>query len=370
MTFINLGKNVLVLGDLNAHHPAWSSNTSNKSGEAIYELLGNNIITMLNNNEATYEPLHRLHYKAILDFALCSPELSALTGNFSVSDEIRSDHLLIQLKINTKNKNFVRETRETKTIKTINWLEFKQIISRKTLEGYKFSNIDELESSTTEYTESIQNIITAATTTKTITIDPEHHLQLPQYILEKIKLKRKLERQLNKNRHSLLKTQINKLGEIIKYEINQHKRNKFKKKCNQLNDYKVSDTKLWKTLDSIDNFNNPKEKKTPVILINGIPTSDPRIVAEEFGNKQQAIFREPNDASFDNNFKLEVEDNMDNLFKRTTEEDEPELASLDEINDIIKATKNKAAPGPDQINNIILNQEDFVKFSWKYATLQ
>jgi hypothetical protein len=229
ITFVNLGKNVLVLGDLNAHHAAWSSNTSNKSEEAIYELLGNNIMTMLNNNEPTYEPLHRLHYKAILDFALCSPELSALTGNFSVSDEIRSDHLLIQLTINTKNKNFVRATRETKTIKTINWLEFKQLISNQNLEGYKFSNTDELETSTTEYTESIQNIITAATTTKTITIDPEHHLQLPQYILEKIKLKRKLERQLNKNRHSLLKTQINKLGELIKYEIIQHKRNKFKK---------------------------------------------------------------------------------------------------------------------------------------------
>jgi hypothetical protein len=189
MSFINLGKNILILGDLNAHHAAWSSNTSNKSGEAIYELLGNNIITMLNNNEPTYAPLHRLHYKAILDFALCSPELSALTGNFAVSDDLRSDHLLIQLTINTKNKNFVRATRETKAIKTINWLEFKQLIRTQNLEGFQYSNIDELESSTNKITESIQHIISKATSTKTITIDPEHHLQLPQYILEKIKLK-------------------------------------------------------------------------------------------------------------------------------------------------------------------------------------
>jgi hypothetical protein len=355
MTFINLGKNILILGDLNAHHPAWSSKSTNKSGETIYELLGNNKITMLNNNEPTYQPQHRLEYKAILDFALCSPNLSALVGNFSVSDEIRSDHLLIQLTINTKNKNYIRATRETKTIKTINWQEFKLLVKTQNLVGYEFGTIDELETSTSKFTESLQNIIAEATSTKTITIDPEHHLQLPGYILEKIKFKRKLERKYNMLRHPYLKTQINRLAEIIKYDIINHKRTKFKRKCNELNEYKVSDTKLWRTLDDIDNFNKSKtSKKTPVILINGIPTSDPRIVAEEFGNNQQAIFQEPTDASFDDEFKQRVESGMGNLFNRTTNQDEPKLATIEEINAIIKTTKRKASPGPDQINNIII----------------
>jgi len=354
MSFFNLGKNVLILGDLNAHHPLWSSRVSNKSGRAIHELLGKAKITMLNNNEPTYAPLHRPGYKAILDFALCSSELSALTGNFLVSDELRSDHLLLQLTINTQNKNYARAIRETKTIKTIDWQEFKRLVNNHNPVGFKFGNIDELEASTQKLTVSIQTIINSATSTKTITIDPDHHMQLPTYITEKLKYKRKLIRKFNKHHHPYLKTQINKLSEIINNEIIKHKQDKFKNKCNELNDYKVSDTKLWRTLDEIDNFNKPKERKTPVILINGIPTSDHRIVAEEFGNKQQAIFQEPNDASFDNEFKQKVDSSMDNLFKRSTTKDNPILATLEEITEIIKSTKNKAAPGPDQINNIIL----------------
>ena len=46
----------LVLGDLNAHHSAWQSTQTNKSGSAIYELLSSN---KLINEKATYTPLAR-----------------------------------------------------------------------------------------------------------------------------------------------------------------------------------------------------------------------------------------------------------------------------------------------------------------------
>jgi hypothetical protein len=134
------------------------------------------------NNEPTYQ--HRLDYKTILDFALCSPDLSALEVIFSVSDEIRSDHLLIQLTINTKNKNYIRAMRETKTIKTINWQKFKLLVKKQNLVGYEFGTIDELE--TSKFTESLQNIIAEITSTKTITIDPEHRMCV--YVIIRVNL--------------------------------------------------------------------------------------------------------------------------------------------------------------------------------------
>ena len=70
-----LGEHVLIVGDLNAHHTAWLSNTSNKSGVNIYELLTENECVMLNNEDATYESQSNPDYKAILDLALSSEHL-------------------------------------------------------------------------------------------------------------------------------------------------------------------------------------------------------------------------------------------------------------------------------------------------------
>ena len=67
------------------------------------------------------EPLHSLSYKAILDFALSSNKLRELVNQFSVTNELRSDHLTIQLSLDTKIHNLARPDVESKVVTKINW---------------------------------------------------------------------------------------------------------------------------------------------------------------------------------------------------------------------------------------------------------
>ena len=355
-SLIGQAEHSLILGDLNAHHQLWKSKKNNQIGNIIVDLQLENKLIMLNNHQATYEPLHDLSYKAILDFALCSEKLSAYTSGFSVTDQLRSDHLTIQFSINTKNKNFARTEIETKTASKINWDKFDRIIRETPISSMSYTTTNELESSVAKLTNQIQEIIEKSTERKTIQFDPEHHLQLPKHIVTKIKNKRKLERELKKRGDRRLTTTIKSLSAQIKKEIIKHKQDKWQEQCNDLNNYKVSDTLLWKKIDAIDKSTKPKPPRTTTILINGTPTSDPRIVAEHFANRQQDIFSEPQDPDFDQEFKQYVDDAQEHLFSRNESSDEPILTNIEEMDELIKALKNNKAPGPDKITNAVIKR--------------
>ena len=347
-------KSFIILGDLNAHHPLWFSNKHNKSGETIYNAFKDNLIAILNNDKPTYEPSHRPDYKAIIDFALSSEDMLAFVKDFDVTDQIRSDHLTISISIDTKNNNYERSSNETKTINKINWESFDKLSKEISLENKIYNTASELDSSVEEFTKKIQNIITQVTESKTIHFNPDHHLQLPPFILKIIKEKNRLERQRKKSQDPSIKTQINKLKEKINNAIINHKQNKWKFQCDSLNSYKVSDTKLWQKLDSIENMNQEKTPKNPTLLINGIPTNDPRKVACEFANQQELIFTEPNDPAFDNAFKDFVNLAQPNLF--INNDTSIELTNIIEIKDEIKKLRHHGAPGSDKITNKMIKR--------------
>ena len=98
-----------------------------------------------------------------------------------------------------------------------------------------------------------------------------------------------------------------------------------------------------------------KPPKTPTLIHNGTTTADPRIVAQIFAEKQEIIFTEPEDDTFDKSFKEQVDQHHPNLFNYSTST-EPELATLEELNEQIKELRTRGAPGPDKITNIILKR--------------
>ena len=162
-SILEQGDHVLILGDLNAHHPAWHSDKTKNSGNFIYDLLNENKFIMLNNEEPTYGPRHRPNYKAIIDFALCTEHLSPFVTNFEVTDELRSDHLTINLAINTRNINYERAQNETKTVEKISWDNFRKRIKNTSIGALKYANSRELDSSVERFTKIIQNVVNEST---------------------------------------------------------------------------------------------------------------------------------------------------------------------------------------------------------------
>lgn len=352
-----LGEHVLIVGDLNAHHTAWLSNTSNKSGVNIYELLTENECVMLNNEDATYESQSNPDYKAILDLALSSEHLFPYIDNFRVTDEIRSDHLTISVVVDTKNMALERAKRETKIVEKIDWDLFKEAIKDKgkNIERLIYSNATELETSVHTFTKTIQDAVNAATVTKKVTYNPDYHLQLPRFIVNIIEERRRLERIHSKTHEPELKRRINKLKETIRNKIHEYKQSKWQNFCTSLNDHRVSETILWRKIKSIETSTQEQQPKTPSLITNGSATSDCRKVAQIFAEQQAEIFTEPEDEAFDANFKAEVEGLHPHLFSYDSGI-QPELTTINEVNEQIKELRTRGAPGPDKITNMVLKQ--------------
>ena len=354
-TLLALGDHSLVLGDLNAHHPSWRSSSSNNSGNVIYDLHCENKLTILNNDEPTYEPMDNPDYKAILDFALCTEQLYPLASNFRVTDELRSDHVTICLDIDSKNPAYIRAERETKTIEKVNWDTFREAIRAKGPDRLSYTSQQELEASVEALTKTIQSVITEATETKQVTYDPDYHLRLPRFILQIIREKNRLLSQFKTTREPALKRQINKLQETIANKIREHKSNKWRTFCTSLNDHRVSDAILWRKIQTIESSTQEKPPRTPTLIHSGTTTADPRKVAQIFAQQQEAIFTEPEDRAFDAEFKQQVDGHHPHLFTYTTDAD-PEYTTLEEVNEQIKSLRWRGAPGPDKISNMALKR--------------
>ena len=114
--------NVLLVGDLNAHHESWFSTHNCVDGEAIVNFTHDNDLCILNNESPTYQPLHRPNYQSVLDLVICSRSLISSFLNFETTDEIRSEHLLVILVF--KSNLPPSPTCLSKTINLTDWKKF------------------------------------------------------------------------------------------------------------------------------------------------------------------------------------------------------------------------------------------------------
>ena len=100
--FINLLPSpFLILGDLNAQHPAWGCNNTNTRGNYIHQIINDNNILFLNDMTPTHLFTRdgQIGY-SVIDLAISSPSLATLF-NFEVQpDPLFSDHYPIHLSLN------------------------------------------------------------------------------------------------------------------------------------------------------------------------------------------------------------------------------------------------------------------------------
>ena len=141
----DLGDNVLLLGDLNAHSSMWSSRLTNKAGEQIVDFIFEKDFCLLNDESPTYQPMHNPDYKATLDLALASSSLMSDFIAFSVDDYIYSDHYPII--IDFKSKNINEKGYVVKTIRTFNQEHFykQAVLNCAKLIGFQISSKEDID---------------------------------------------------------------------------------------------------------------------------------------------------------------------------------------------------------------------------------
>ena len=345
-------KNLIVLGDLNAHHPSWHSSSKNQSGIRLDELLGKLDCTNLNYDFPTYQPLHRPDYFAILDFVIHSDTLATSITNFRVTDDIRSDHLTLEFDI-ISNTTISLASKSTKTIKKIDWDKFKSnLLNSSFVTPENINSKDDLDSLVKKLVETIHKSIEKSTVIKKIRVNPDRFMILPNHIVKLIKEKRKATREYLNTRSQEDKQKLNRLATETKKLIEGFKQNSWQKFCSSLNLHSVSDSKLWKKLHSIETRNDPVVPKNPVLVQNNQSIDNPKETANIFANLLAETFSDSEDPNFDENFKSEIVNNCQQLF--INNETTPVLTNSGELQIIIENLRTRGAPGADQITNKVL----------------
>ncbi|GFN92585.1 RNA-directed DNA polymerase from mobile element jockey [Plakobranchus ocellatus] len=118
--FAQLPKPFLVLGDFNAHSPAWGDSRRDGRGRVLEEFTAENDLIILNSGEQTF--VHSAyHSTSAIDLAVASPSIAAECFWAAHSNLCGSDHFLIFL---TLSSHFNGNTNTTFNFKKADWNRF------------------------------------------------------------------------------------------------------------------------------------------------------------------------------------------------------------------------------------------------------
>lgn len=124
--FLNNYKNLIIIGDLNALHPMWFCNKSNKKGKLLAEIIEQKNIIVLNDDQPTFTRSNN-----ILDLALVSTSLFTNAKSFKVHSKKKiSDHHPISFTIDSFNT--------AKDYEYIDWKIFQDLLQNTSFE----TNVD------------------------------------------------------------------------------------------------------------------------------------------------------------------------------------------------------------------------------------
>lgn len=154
-------------------------------------------------------------------YSYATKKLSLDLFDFEIDDIIDSDHNEIRLKVNTKIDN----NQKVHKLNRINWSKYSELTNSIPDKCFISSDID-------QSIENITNFMIDCSEKAKIIIKSRHQiLILPKNIISLIKNKQKLRRIYMKSRNDLIKTQINKLKQIIEKEIANQKQQTWNRLC-------------------------------------------------------------------------------------------------------------------------------------------
>lgn len=339
-----------LLGDLNAHHKDLYSEKQNHSGTIISEFLESTNNILVNTPSPTYLPMHRPNYTAIIDLAISTNNLYELIRNFNTTDLLHSDHITITLQLKINSTLTTSRTRELE-ISRIDLDKLAENLLRNQPCSKELNGPQDMDYQINTLTESISNSVKNSTYSKKMNHNSSMFLPLPRAIIELIRTKRKIRRQFQSNRDPALKTQYNTLTKQIKLDIIEFKQTKWRSFCSSLGEHSVSDSRLWKKINSIDN--ERPSLNQPCLLVNGILTKDPHETSNTFANELELVFQDHQDENFDNDLALQVDNSYPEIFGNV-DILTISFTNAHEIKAILKKIRGKGSPGPDLITNKVL----------------
>lgn len=304
---------VFLGGDLNAHHSTWDCvpNKTDRRGELISEIIGNSNTIFLNTEVGTrWEDIN--NNSSAIDLTITTPELGPITSWETSSEDLGSDHKLIECQITQYNKY------SNKTSKTI-------ISKNKAIE-----NINQLDPKSITNIEQLNKEIEKALNKASYTIHPNSKKKIKPHWNENIKKlyeiknRKHIEFRNNltlANKHEFKKAERN-FRNALKKEVFEY-RNKMLDELNE----RTSVNEMWSIVRCVSG--NYKHKEN----------------AEIINNKELAT------KFIELNFKEETHNNLSNTSTNYGVEEEKYVASF-KIENMIKTIKERKDTSAAGLNKL------------------
>ncbi|KAG5674521.1 hypothetical protein PVAND_004483 [Polypedilum vanderplanki] len=334
-------------GDYNSKHRFWNCFVANRAGTLLYNELSSNNLNLFYPDEHTYFPLDPTRKPSTIDLVLSNNHYNISP---TIVSELISDHAAITFEIITQSQTHEQIHRKQLDFSRANWSAYRKIlnIDFPIILQTNINTINDIDARVDSFTSSI---LEARNTTIPCLVKNPYKLNLPDELINLIKLKNSLKCNWRRNRDPTLKTVINHYERQIKYSISMIRNENWAKKLSNIS---PSNQSIWKTarLLKCGNKNIP-----PIETENGFAISNvdkANKLAETFSQNHENPLHRVRSMT-DYTVKHSVNTFINQNITLDTSDSLP-LPTLDEVKEAVKSLPNNKAPGNDDIKNCLLKQ--------------
>ncbi|XP_015438893.1 PREDICTED: RNA-directed DNA polymerase from mobile element jockey-like, partial [Dufourea novaeangliae] len=255
-----LGNKFIAGGDYNAKHKLWGSKTTTPRGKVSERTIRKLSLDTISTGEPTYWPSAQEKTPDLLDFAITKGLHKRHFVARSCLD-LTSDHSPILIDFSSK-QMFTYGTNHLYNNSTLNWTQFKDHLEIKINCNIPLKTPEQIETAVMNFTGIIQEACWIAIKQ---TGNDRKYLSFPDYILQKIKMKRKLKNIWQKRKTQLNKSRLNASTKEVKQLIQNYLNTEFHNYITKLSPNEDTNYSLWKAT---------KRLKRSAILLPAIKKND------------------------------------------------------------------------------------------------
>ena len=336
---MNTSAKVILAGALNAKHQTWNCHNSNKNGKVIHKFINNGPYAIKAPDSHTLYPYSNI-LPSTVDIAL----IKNITNFRSIEaiNDLDSDHHPI---IITLSKTEITVTRRKfLNYKNADWDKYINYITEHLNMEYKLPDKESINHAVATLTKTINDAAAAAIPLITTRTRP---IKLPEEILLELSNRNKIRRVYQKTRKRPYKILLNYFNKKILKMIFSVTNERLEKKVKSLS---AKDNSIWSMTKALTNENT-----------DNIPTlhADTGLVFSD-KDKAEALARNFEKVHYltlnlgDEATEILTCDTYRHIKRKQIDTDTIQLVTPREVQQAIKYTKPKKAPGNDNIQNILL----------------
>jgi Reverse transcriptase (RNA-dependent DNA polymerase)/Endonuclease-reverse transcriptase len=326
----------ITMGDFNSSHAHWNSQHTSQNGRRLHDYLFDSpAIVHYPTNNYTHFPDAQNHRPATLDILITK---NIQTRQPIAHTALQSDHLPVTAVI-TLSQQFDLPPQKHTT--HTNWEQYRHHIEHNVNTNLTLTDNKSIDSAISDLTKLIQIAYKNSTKTKP---SPQHTLDLPEHITQLIRTKNTMRAQLRRRHDPALKQEVQQLTQSIRQEVQNIRNTKWENTLKTIT--KQDKTKLWTLARSFKNTRKhmPALHSTQGQAISCKQKAD--TIAEAY-TKHHNLTQHLSDQQT----TQIVQDTYNTVTNTVITTPKSDLTSIREIHDILKALRNRKAPGQDTITN-------------------